>query len=1185
MWEEGIICLFIFIGGFCILPSNIQKQLVSKNYMFITIIAGICLYIFSVYILKMYRRKTEQFDLISTCGTTGGRCSEDTPYCLVTEREVPTNGIDQTIVFNTYGRYVKVFPPATQGDGYVFLSSLEIFDSTGTNVLKGKAVSSPSRSDTTTPSQQAKLVGDNGGKIRRYPNIFLAPTNDRNTVAWEVDLGQVYMITKIRYIGLVDEVNILRNIGVRIRIYKNQTDVPTTGTCVAKPAITYPTGTTEDEKLILEPIILDGMNGDVALKVYRGIKSNPGTLLTSYGLTDEQATSAYVKMASDNNRMKTMGWNVIGTWKNDSNEISIISGSMPIVGQSIFSTGPVSVYKTFKAGETTPTYSTTDTKGTPELIFPIRKGSKVTQVNNRKITIDNKTISAGNNINIKMNGYQTDTWFAQQNLLLQNIKKLYQLPTTFNKEETIRMYKINNISTTSTFAKDATGNIDTTKTPVTIEDDGSIKTVRLIMSSTMPLTVDPNAGNSMNTYSPTADDRAQGYNITGPQDTTNKMIDALSNTTTPQSVMPNTNALKPQVTIKSINDQLDLTGQNTYDSSQMDLADAYALALSDLEGTPSNLPRDVGGGRVQVEELMLLGDSLSFTGRVEAMAACQQIGGRMATYDEVENEVKTLTPYLKLPQWHEFAWVQDYPDPILVTQKRVLDLPLDMGRYAVNRADYTNAVNTGVNVDISVPGNIIAASVTGRILWRSAAICKAKKPSIQPTAKVVPDNNLIQNITIKKKGRYVRIWTARVPYSPVNEDRTCNDSEYSIPSWLLSETSKQPFITKITDAENEVTAKKADQASATNEYNTAKNEYDTNVAIVHQGGIRGHEALMDVLRGGARVGSAKNALTAANKAVTAAETKLTNAKNSFPKINCVKNYETDRIALGQVVILNTEGQNLINGVRIKSVSSGSSDGTYSGDINDILRGNETVKGTGWISKKYLACPRNTHPNSIRKYGDGTTYQNINVCQADVYLEIDLLSSQFIETVKLIGISGTTMKGLRVEVADFVRPQPYNNDPKRWLWNDTSAFDPICPTGTQYKICVDPDTNIPSLNCLPSSKMKCPSECDPGSTWCGQKCKCVVNLLDPKTWQVMEINAIDADDFLESDGGIGPKYDAEVTNARSRGNTRFGEYFFNGEISWMTGRGRPEQEKCCDPNSSSCSGSSSCKSPYFGGEID
>jgi hypothetical protein len=153
----------------------------------------------------------------------------------------------------------------------------------------------------------------------------------------------------------------------------------------------------------------------------------------------------------------------------------------------------------------------------------------------------------------------------------------------------------------------------------------------------------------------------------------------------------------------------------------------------------------------------------------------------------------TLTPYLKLPQWHEFAWVENYPDPILVTQKRVLDLPLKMGRYVVNREEYISAVNTGQNVQISVPGNIIRAKQAGFTLGRAAAICKAKKPSIQPTAKVVPDNNLIQDITIKKKGRYVRIWTARVPYSPANENGTCNDSEYSIPSWLISETSKQPF--------------------------------------------------------------------------------------------------------------------------------------------------------------------------------------------------------------------------------------------------------------------------------------------------------------------------------------------------------------------------------------------------------
>ena len=228
-----------------------------------------------------------------TCGSSGMKCSGDTPYCLVTEKALPTNDLDQTIVFNTYGRYVKIFPPETAGDGWVYLGSLEIFDETGTNILKGKKVTSASHAaqpSTGYIPQDPTLVGDFGGMVRKYPNAFIPPTNNRNTVAWEVDLGQVYMITYIRYLGGdYSTDNITRNIGVRFRIYTSPTDTPTTGTCVA----TIPGART-------------------------------GTSGTS-GKTCEQE--------------------IVGTWAEDSNEITITSGRTPVVGETIFTTTPVPVNK------------------------------------------------------------------------------------------------------------------------------------------------------------------------------------------------------------------------------------------------------------------------------------------------------------------------------------------------------------------------------------------------------------------------------------------------------------------------------------------------------------------------------------------------------------------------------------------------------------------------------------------------------------------------------------------------------------------------------------------------------------------------------------------------------------------------------------------------------------------------
>jgi len=1161
MWEEGIICLFIFIGGFCILPSNIQKQLVSKKYMFITIITGICLYIFSVYILKMYRRKTEQFDLMSTCGTTGVRCSEDTPYCLVTERELPTNDLDQTIVFNTYGRYVKMFPSATQGDGWTGLSSLEIFDATGTNILKDKAVSSPSHSSTSTPSQQGKLVGDNGGKIRYPPNIFHSNTNDRNIAAWEVDLGQVYMITKIRFIGRGDANDTLhiglpgnadwqnqpRNIGVRFRIYKDPTDVPTTGRCVTKPTVMYPTGTNEDEKPILEPIILDGMNGGVALKVYRGIKTSPGTLLTSYGLTDEQATSAYIQMQTFNNRMKTIGWDIFGTFDKDSNTISVISGPMPILGQTIFSSSPVTVYKTYKPDENevflvsgsytrdearakcssygatlatsqelteaygkgagwclnawlsdeskygypkqagtcgsdtialnivsnnvlvgtehfaancygikpqqgtqgvapfhpstgwnAPTYSNTDTKGTPEQIFPVKTGSKVTAVNGRRITIDNKTFSAGNNIKIKMNGYQSDRWLAQQNLLLQPIKKMIQLPGTFNKEEAIRMYKLYNISKEATFGKDIAGNIDLEKAPVSVEDDGSKKTLSIIMSCTMPVTVDPSTGNSMNVYTSTSQDRADKFRIPGPQNTTNVAANALSDTPAPQADMPNTNAVKPQYSINSINDQFDLTGENTYDSSQTDLADAYELAqnAAGVNTGTQQLPRDVGAGRTQTAEFMLLGDSTSFNNKASAQAACETLGGRLATYAEVSNEYTNMSPYLKRPQWNEYGWVSDSDTKLLVTQEKTLTLPAGQGTWTKN---YGTAVQGG-KTDLTNIGTAVESSSIGT----AASICKAIKPSLIPNTKSTNSSDVVQQLTIKKKGRYVRIWTPMVPFTSTDSTGSCTDSNYTKAAWL--------------------------------------------------------------------------------------------------KTVCVKTDTIDRIVLSQVIIKDKQGNNLGlgRGGYVKAVYDRES-GTYQGDPASLVNGDETIRtltGGAWVSKKYLACPRSTTASDFTKNGDGySTYQSRNICQADLYWQIDLGTSLYIETITLIGVTGNSSKGLRVEIADYLRPMPYNNDLKNWAWNDKSAFNPPCPANMVDVICLDTVTKIPNMLCLPAASgvARCPGDCDPGSRWCETKNKCILNMYDVKSWQSMRAKQIDIKTMLKSDGSIDVnKYRAAKASADGQG---------------------------------------------------
>ena len=1340
MWEEGIICLFILLGGFCILPSNIQKQLLSKHFI-TTIIVSICLYLFSVYILGLYRKKTEQFVLMTGCGPSGNRCTENTPYCLITEKPLPTNQLDQTLLFNTYGRYVKIFPPATEGDGWVGISSLEIFDETGTNILKGKAVSSVSNSQyTDNPNLQGKFVGDFPGQIRYGRNIFFSQSNDRNTVVWEVDLGQVYMITKIRYIGRGDAndslhvglignaawQNIPRIIGVRFRIYRNATDVPTTGSCVANPAILYPTGTTDAEKPILDPIILGGMNGQIALRVYRGIQSNPGTVLTSYGLTDQQAAKAYVQMANANNSKKSLGWNIFGTWAANSNEISVISGAMPIVGQTIFSSNVVTVYKTYtgekevymavgsytraeaetkctsygatlatveqlkdaqakgagwcaagwladdvasavntgvggypnqigtcnqsnttitlgnwskdgkhhtvcygvKPPQNTPnilafneggtwngtTYSaswnmptyTNDTKGTPERIYPIQANTRITAVNGRRITLDTKIVAPGNNIGIKLNGYQTPQWLANQNILLRSVNALNQLPGSFNREQTIKMYKEHNISSASTFSAfttDASGNtiLDTTKTQY---DDGSIHTLNIIMSTTKAVMSDPFAGDSANVYIATPEDKLNGYNIPDPKDTSTWTSTIVSTTSNPPTDITNTNPMKRSY---SINDQLDLTGENTYDSSETDLADA-AAAQNLLAGNTTGQGEHTIAGRTQLTELMLIGDSSSFATLAAAQAACEEMGGTLATKTDITNEFNNTNPFLKRPQWHHWGFVSDSTNKFILTQQSSLALPLLQETWKYDPAKFGGSYGNGVT-DIKRVGGLIE-----RNIGTGGAICKAIKPSLVPRVKIVSagispgyvncppqclsenapkstdpswsvggnvlncdityvDDSSILDITYGTSGQLYIIDLRRAILKGALKTGTLN-------SWFnytYSRSSADENTCKLNIEDDFKTVVVSDYTSSGAQIDRVMRvrkygsmlffiEPSTFNSIIQSYPATPVRSLIEQIRikkSGryVRVWPPIISFTPATNN-TCSDSSYTVAP--WLKTVCVNN-TNNRLKLSQVVIRNKEGINigLGRGTFVKAVY-GDENGTYSGNPDMLVDGNETIGNTSrmWMSKQYLACPRGTTEEEFRNNGNGSTYQSTNICQAELYWQIDLGTSQYIESVTLFGCECNSIDGLRVEVSNSLRPKPYSNDRKKWQWNDKAAFNPICPSPLKDKICNDPTTKIPDMKCVPNMTGLdvCPGDCEPGSTWCAAKCKCIMDLSKPNAWYTMEIKQIkslDASGNLISDTA----YQAKVKEALNDGIKKWVD-FFMGMAGGVATFGSDVRKKSC-----------------------
>jgi hypothetical protein len=1128
--------------------------------------------------------------------------------------------------------------------------------------------------------------------------------------------------------------NIPRIIGVRFRIYRNATDVPTTGSCVANPAILYPTGTTDAEKPILDPIILGGMNGQIALRVYRGIQSNPGTVLTSYGLTDQQAAKAYVQMANANNSKKSLGWNIFGTWAANSNEISVISGAMPIVGQTIFSSNVVTVYKTYtgekevymavgsytraeaetkctsygatlatveqlkdaqakgagwcaagwladdvasavntgvggypnqigtcnqsnttitlgnwskdgkhhtvcygvKPPQNTPnilafneggtwngtTYSaswnmptyTNDTKGTPERIYPIQANTRITAVNGRRITLDTKIVAPGNNIGIKLNGYQTPQWLANQNILLRSVNALNQLPGSFNREQTIKMYKEHNISSASTFSAfttDASGNtiLDTTKTQY---DDGSIHTLNIIMSTTKAVMSDPFAGDSANVYIATPQDKLDGYNIPDPKDTSTWTSTIVSTTSNPPTDITNTNPMKRSY---SINDQLDLTGENTYDSSETDLADA-AAAQNLLAGNTTGQGEHTVAGRTQLKELMLIGDSSSFASVAEAQAACQVIGGTLATKTDITNEFNNTNPFLKRPQWHHWGFVSDSTNKFILTQQSSLVLPLLQETWKYDPATLGGSVGNG-STDIKRVGGLIERNVgTG------GAICKAIKPSLVPIVKIISagistpeipgslrcitscDKSTLQTFDPSIKFSYVnsviyyadtddligatiydtviyamkhyeKVVPLEIPFTLIDHSSTNSNPLEAVGcrAILSSYLSSLGFTYMYTSAEalGFRTWYRYVRESPKNNWQTVM------TADWHDPEYLGCKQIPTVPAVRSLIGQIKIKKSGRYVRVWPPIISFTPATNNtcsdssyrvapWLKTVCVNN-TNNRLKLSQVVIRNKEGINigLGRGTFVKAVY-GDENGTYSGNPDMLVDGNETIGNYSrmWMSKQYLACPRGTTEEEFKNNGDGSTYQSTNICQAELYWQIDLGTSQYIESVTLFGCENNSIDGLRVEVSNSLRPKPYSNDRKKWQWNDKAAFNPICPSPLKEKICNDPTTKIPDMKCVPnmSGLDICLGDCDPGSTWCAAKCKCIMDLTNVKAWTTMEIKKINTLDASGANLLSEIAYAAKVLAAGIEGGKKWLTFTGGNAVSKIISFGIDASLKTC-----------------------
>jgi hypothetical protein len=234
MWEESLIFMLIYLGVFLILPDKVKQRILSNKLLCVTILTGFVLGLVGVSYLGS--SPVEAFDIIEACGAAGTSCTTQDPskpYCRINEQTLPTSAFDQTVIFNVLGQYVRVYPSATDGDGYFALSQVVVNDAAGNNIAKGMPATAVS---TYAGVAAASVAVDGTLTPRKWPDVWDNNNAGRETDYWQVDLGSVQMVTSVRVITRADMTPAAwpdRNKGLRVRVLQTTTEVASPkGTCM-----------------------------------------------------------------------------------------------------------------------------------------------------------------------------------------------------------------------------------------------------------------------------------------------------------------------------------------------------------------------------------------------------------------------------------------------------------------------------------------------------------------------------------------------------------------------------------------------------------------------------------------------------------------------------------------------------------------------------------------------------------------------------------------------------------------------------------------------------------------------------------------------------------------------------------------------------------------------------------------
>jgi hypothetical protein len=132
---------------------------------------------------------------------------------------------EKVLSVNTKGRYIRLLPPKSNGDGYINLSQIMVLNSKGKNIALGLPIYSTSVMEGMSPPT---ILLDGTTTPRSPPDIWQSATMDRANEFVELDLGSVKMISSVKILGRNDcDVNSEcadRMASVRVEINKDTSD-------------------------------------------------------------------------------------------------------------------------------------------------------------------------------------------------------------------------------------------------------------------------------------------------------------------------------------------------------------------------------------------------------------------------------------------------------------------------------------------------------------------------------------------------------------------------------------------------------------------------------------------------------------------------------------------------------------------------------------------------------------------------------------------------------------------------------------------------------------------------------------------------------------------------------------------------------------------------------------------------